>query len=97
MLHDFFQILEIEQQPGFVEFRPGQGHPDLVIMSVRVLALAFVVAQVVSCGKRIFHGDFEHEPPGHPLHTSEKASKIQISIVTLVRRGGVSATCQSAK
>jgi hypothetical protein len=30
---------------------------------VRILALALVVAQVVARSKRIFHRDFEHDPP----------------------------------
>src|SRR4051812_21138373 len=63
VLHDFSQIFEVEQQSGLVQLCPRQGDTDLVIMAVRVLALALVVAQVVPCGKRIVHGDFEHDPP----------------------------------
>jgi len=51
VLHHVFQVFEIEQQSGLVEFRAGKSHTDLVVVAVRVLALALVVAQVVSCGE----------------------------------------------
>jgi hypothetical protein len=34
-------------------------------MAVRVLTLPLVIAEVVAGGKRIFHGDFEHESSGN--------------------------------
>ena len=59
-LHDLAQVLEIEQQPGPVEFAPSQRDAHAIVMTVRVFALSFVVAQVMSCGERIFNRDFEH-------------------------------------
>src|SRR5439155_11942786 len=41
----------------------GERHPDLIVMPVRVLTLAPVIAQVVSGSKRIFNSDFEHRTP----------------------------------
>ena len=61
MFHNVFQIFEIEQQAGLVELGTGEGHTNLVIMAVRVLALAFVVAQVVPGGECVFHSYFVHE------------------------------------
>ena len=61
VLHHIFQVFEIEQQAGFVELRSRQGHADLVVVAVRILALAFVVAEVVSGGECVFYGYFVHE------------------------------------
>ena len=66
MLHNFAQVLEIQEQSRFVEIFAGQRHPDLIVVSVRILALAFVVAKVVPRGKRIFYRNFEHEPSVEP-------------------------------
>src|ERR1035437_3424159 len=52
--------LEVQQQAGRVQLRPGQGDADLVVVAVRVLALALVVAEVVSGGETCLHGDFKH-------------------------------------
>src|SRR5215475_13121773 len=63
MPHDLAQILEIKEQTSFVEFGSGQRNANFVVMAVRVLALAFIVAQVVSRGKCVFNGYFEHGSP----------------------------------
>ena len=52
--------LEVEQQAGLVQRGPGQGNADLVVVPVRVLALALVVAEVVAGGETGLHGDFIH-------------------------------------
>src|SRR4051794_24731205 len=59
-LHHSLQVFEVEQQAGLVEFAALQGDPHLVIVAVRILALTFVVAQVMSGGEGVFNGDFEH-------------------------------------
>src|SRR5208337_2930326 len=60
VLHHFAEILEIEQQSGFVEFRARERDPDLVIVPVRIFTLALVVAQVMARRKRIVNCNFEH-------------------------------------
>src|SRR5512146_2447128 len=60
VLHDELEVLEVEEQAGVIKFAPGERHPDLVIMSVRVLALSLVIAQVMTCGKTVFYCDFVH-------------------------------------
>ena len=65
------EVFKIQQQPGFVEFLARQGDPDLVIVSVRLLALAFVITQVVAGGKRIFNRDFEHETSAGEVMTDD--------------------------
>ena len=52
--------LEVEEQSGFVERGAGQRDADLVVVAVRVLALAFVVAEIVAGGEIRLHGDFVH-------------------------------------
>lgn len=59
-LHHLFEVLEIEQKACFVELGSGQSHLNFIIVAVRVLALAFVVAQVVPCRERIFYRHFVH-------------------------------------
>ena len=54
------QQLEVQQQPRVVQFRAGQRHAHLVVVPVRILALAVVVAQIVAGGKIRLHGDFVH-------------------------------------
>jgi anaerobic magnesium-protoporphyrin IX monomethyl ester cyclase len=63
MLHDVAQVFEIEQQSSFVEFSAGERDTNLVVVPVRVFALALVVAQVMSGCERIFNSNFEHAPP----------------------------------
>ncbi len=70
MSHYFAKIFEIEQKAGFVELFSGEGDPNFVVVSMRVLALAFVIAQVVPRGKRIFYGDFEHRILGLTIPNS---------------------------
>src|SRR5262249_5202721 len=48
------------------QFGASQSDPDLIIVAVRVFALALIVPQVMSCGECIFDGDFEHDPPSSP-------------------------------
>ena len=64
VLHHFAQVLEIQQQTRLVEFPSSQSYPDLVIVPVRVLTLALVIAQVMPGSKRIFNRDFVHETSG---------------------------------
>src|SRR5580693_2804196 len=52
--------LEVEQQPGGVERGSSQRHANAIVMAVRVLALAMVVAKVMAGRKAGFHGDFIH-------------------------------------
>jgi hypothetical protein len=59
--HDFAQVLEIEQQPRFIEVLASERDPHFVIVPVRILALTFVVAQVMARGKRIFYRNFKHD------------------------------------
>src|SRR5215471_7242028 len=62
MLHHVAQVLEIEQQARLIQITSGQGDPHLVVVSVRILALPLVIAQVVPRGERIFYRDLVHEP-----------------------------------
>ena len=63
VLHHFAQLFKIDQQPGLIEFFSGEGHADFVVVPVRLLALAFVVAEIVAGRKLIFDGNFVHEFP----------------------------------
>ena len=45
VLHDFAQVLEIKQQLEVIEIFASERDANLVIVAVRILALAFVVAQ----------------------------------------------------
>src|SRR5580698_7163105 len=60
VLHHLAQVFEVEQQPSLVEFLAGQRDPDFIVVAMRVLTLPLVIAEIVSGGKRIFDGDFEH-------------------------------------
>src|SRR6185312_10184489 len=62
-LHDFLQVLEIQQQTGLVQFRAAQSDPDLVVVAVRVLTLAPVIPQIMSGCKCVFYRDFVHPLP----------------------------------
>ena len=46
--HHLLQQLEIQQQPGCVQFPAPQRQADLVVVAMRILALAAVVARVMS-------------------------------------------------
>src|SRR6201996_2954596 len=45
--HHLLQLLEVQQQPGRIQVLAAQGHAHLVVVPVRVLALAAIVAQIV--------------------------------------------------
>src|SRR5579862_5674023 len=68
-LQGFLQLAKVEQQTGFVEFLTGQGDSYLVIVAVRIFALAFVIAQVVARRKRIFYSDLKHESLSRRVRT----------------------------
>jgi len=55
-----FELLEIQQQAGLVEGLPAQRNSHTVVVTVRLLALAAIVAQVVTRRKRVFDSNFEH-------------------------------------
>src|SRR5438270_3027132 len=69
VLHYLPEIFEIEQQACLVEFGARESDPNLVVMAVRVFALAFVIAQVMACRKCVFHRDFEHVPRRSAVNT----------------------------
>ena len=54
------QQLEVEEQTGLVERGAGQRDADLVVVAVRVLALAFVVAEIVAGGEIRLDSNFVH-------------------------------------
>src|SRR5664280_2784650 len=60
---DVLQVLEVQQQPGVVQGLAAEGDANAVVVSVGLLALAAIVAQVVSRGKGVFYSDFEHGLP----------------------------------
>src|SRR5947209_7018076 len=53
--------LEVEQKAGLIQMLPGEGNQHAVVVAVRVLTLAVVVAQVVSRRKTRLYGNFEHK------------------------------------
>src|ERR1035437_735575 len=59
--HHQLELFEVEQQAGRVQRFSGEGDADLVIVAVRVLTLAVVIAEVVAGRKAGVHGDFIHE------------------------------------
>ena len=59
--HDLLEELEVQQKAGFVEVFALEGDEDLVVMAVRVLALATIVAEVVAGRKAGFYSYFEHD------------------------------------
>jgi hypothetical protein len=59
--HDLFEELEIEEEASFIEVIALKGDEYLVVVAVRVLALATVVAEVVAGGKAGFYGYFKHD------------------------------------
>src|SRR3984885_8655523 len=58
--HDLLEELEVEEHAGLVELFSDEGDEDLVVVAVRVLALAAIVAEVVAGGEAGFYGYFEH-------------------------------------
>jgi hypothetical protein len=73
VFHDLTKVLEIEEQAGFIKLATSESHADFVVMSVRVFALALVVAEIVPRGKRIVDSDLVHSSPElarpHPAGT----------------------------
>jgi hypothetical protein len=63
--------LEVEQQSGLVELLADKSDEHAVVVAVRVLALALVVAQVVAGGETGFYGDFKHWVASLPCQTLE--------------------------
>jgi hypothetical protein len=59
--HDLFEELEVEQEASLVEIFALEGDEDLVVVAVRVLALATVVAEVVAGGEAGFYSYFKHD------------------------------------
>ena len=59
--HDLLEEFEVEQHAGFVELLAYEGDEDLVVVAVRVLALATIVAEVVAGRKTGFYSNFEHD------------------------------------
>src|SRR6185437_8419846 len=51
----------IQQQPSLIQFLTAQRHPHLVVVPVRILALAPIVAKIVSGGEPALHGNFIHQ------------------------------------
>src|SRR5450631_879798 len=58
--HDLLEQLEIQQQPGGVQFPAPQRQTNLVVVAMGVLTLAAIVAQVMSRGESRFDGYFIH-------------------------------------
>ena len=56
-----FRSLKSSSRPALSSSAAGEGDTNFVVVAVRILALAFVVAQVVACGECVFDGDFVHE------------------------------------
>src|ERR1019366_4609192 len=57
------QVLEVQQQAGVVQGLAAEGDANPVVVSMGLLALAVIVAQVMSRGKGVFYSDFEHGLP----------------------------------
>src|SRR6516225_1384235 len=58
--HHLLEQLEVEQETGLIEHGTGQGHADFIVVAVRVLALAFVIPEVVPGAESGLHGNFKH-------------------------------------
>jgi hypothetical protein len=59
--HDLLEEFEVEEQASLVEVFALESDEDLVVVAVRILALATIVAEVVAGGKAGFYGDFKHD------------------------------------
>jgi hypothetical protein len=59
--HDLLEEFEVEEQAGLVEVFTLEGDEDLVVVAVRVLALASIVAEVVAGGEAGFYSYFKHD------------------------------------
>ncbi len=58
--HDLLEEFEIKQEAGVIKIGANEGDEDFVVVAMRVLALALVVAEIVAGGEAGFHGDFKH-------------------------------------
>jgi hypothetical protein len=58
--HDLLEELEVEEHAGLVKLFADEGDEDLVVVAVRVLALAAVVTEVVAGGETGFYSYFKH-------------------------------------
>jgi hypothetical protein len=59
--HNLFEQLEVEKEAGFVKVFAPEGDENLIVMAVRVLALAAIIAEVVAGGKTGFYSYFKHD------------------------------------
>jgi hypothetical protein len=57
---DLLEQLEVEEEAGLVELVTDERDEDFVVVAMRVLALALIVAEVVAGGESRFYGDFVH-------------------------------------
>ena len=77
--NDLFHLHEVHKQANRVELRPFHGHAHPVIVTMRILALAFVAAQGMPGGKRLFHAHLKHFAPNcaacFPLNSAWSFSK----------------------
>ncbi len=58
--HHLLEQLEIQQKAGLIQRSSGQGHADLIVMAVRIFALAAIVAEIVAGGEVGLYGDLVH-------------------------------------
>src|ERR1700685_2388757 len=59
--HDLLEELKVEQEPGWVDLLADESDKHFVVVAVRVLALATIVAKVVAGGESGFYGYFKHD------------------------------------
>ena len=74
---------EIQQQACLVQSVSAQSDADLVVVAVRILTLALVVAKVVSGGKACLHGDFVHRRLPDPVRGSAPRLILVLFVATL--------------
>ena len=88
VFHHFAQVFEVEQESGLVQFQSRQSHTDLVVVPVRILALALVVPQVVPRGKCVLYGYLEHVSLSGALgHRRTAALSISLLFYSRARLG----------
>jgi hypothetical protein len=59
--HHLLEKLKIKEHASLVELFSCKRDEDLVVVAVRILALAAVVAEVVAGGKTGFYSYFKHD------------------------------------
>ena len=64
--------LKSSSSPALSSSWPAERDPHLVVVPVRILALALVVAQVVPRGETIVNRDLEHAFPWQPVVTDPR-------------------------